>query len=169
MSAGQPTHVVVRLDHRRDAVLAAAGLDHVGVERSLDEEAHVAELARLLFEDADELLADDLALRLRIVDAFEPFEEPLLCLHVHERHVEVPGERLHDLLRLVLAQQAVVDEHARELVADRLVHEECGDRRVDPADSAQSTRSRPTSARMRSTCSSITAAGVHAGGAPATL
>ena len=52
---------------------------------------------------------------------------------MHERHVEVSGERLHDLLRLVLAQQAVVDEHARELIADRLVDEQSGDRRVDAA------------------------------------
>ena len=37
-----------------------------------------------------------------------------------------------------------------------------------PPESPQITRSRPTCARMRSTCSSITAAGVQAGGAPAT-
>ena len=47
--------------------------------------------------------------------------------------MEVAAERLDDLLRLVLAQQAVVDEHARELVADGLVHEECRDGRVDAA------------------------------------
>jgi hypothetical protein len=43
------------------------------------------------------------------------------------------AERLHHLLRLVLAQQPVVDKHARELVADRLVHEQRGDRRIDAA------------------------------------
>ena len=37
-----------------------------------------------------------------------------------------------------------------------------------PPESPQITRSEPTWARIRSTCSSITAAGVHAGGAPAT-
>ena len=47
--------------------------------------------------------------------------------------MEVAAERLHDLRGLVLAQQAVVDEDARELVADRLVHEQRGDRRVDAA------------------------------------
>ena len=50
---------------------------------------------------------------------------------VHERHVEVLPERLHDLCRLVLAQEAVVDEDARQLLADRLVDEERSDRRVD--------------------------------------
>ena len=127
----QAADVVVRLDERGDAVLASARLDDVGVERSLDEEADVAEVARLLLEDADELLADDLALLLRIGDAGEPREEALLRLHVDERDVEVAAERLDDLLGLVLAQQAVVDEDARELVADGLVHEERGDCRVD--------------------------------------
>ena len=43
------------------------------------------------------------------------------------------AERLLDLLGLADAQQTGVDEHARELVADRLVHERGGDRGVDAA------------------------------------
>ena len=55
-------------------------------------------------------------------------------LDVHERDAEVARERLHDLLGLVLAQQeAVVDEDARELVADRLVHQQRRHGRVDAA------------------------------------
>ena len=130
---------------------------------------HVAELARLVLEDADELLADDLPLLLRVGDAGEPREEALLRLHVHERDVEVVAERLDHLLRLALPQQAVVDEDARELVADRLVHEQRRDgasRRRRRARRARA-RARPA-ARIRSTCSSITAAGVQAGAAPAT-
>ena len=38
-----------------------------------------------------------------------------------------------DLLALVLAHQAVVDEHAGELIADRAVHEQRRDRGVDAA------------------------------------
>src|SRR4029079_2367388 len=59
------TDVVMRLDERSDSVLAAAGLDDVGVQGALDEEAHISELSRFFLEDADELLADDLALLLR--------------------------------------------------------------------------------------------------------
>jgi hypothetical protein len=44
--------------------------------------------------------------------------------------MEVTGEGLDHLLGLVLAQQAVIDEHARELIADGLVYEQRGDRRV---------------------------------------
>ena len=132
MSAGQAADVVVALDRLGDAV-GAARLDHVRVERPLHEPLHVAELARLVLEDADELLADPLALLLRIGDAGEPREEALLRLDVDERHVEAVAERLDDLRGLVLAQQAVVDEDARELVADRLVHEQRRDGAVDAA------------------------------------
>ena len=47
--------------------------------------------------------------------------------------MEVVAERLDDLRGLVLPQQAVVDEDAGQLVADRLVDEERRDRRVDAA------------------------------------
>ena len=52
------------------------------------------------------------------------------------------------LVALVLAHQPVVDEHARQPVADRAVHEQGGDRRVDAADSPQITRPAPTWARI---------------------
>ena len=42
-------------------------------------------------------------------------------------------ERLDDALRLFAAEQAVVDEDAGELVADRAVHERGGDGGVDAA------------------------------------
>ena len=77
MSSGSPPTLWCDLIVRGDAVLPAARLDHVRVERPLDEEADVAELARLLLEDADELLADDLPLLLGVGDAGEPREEAL--------------------------------------------------------------------------------------------
>jgi hypothetical protein len=52
---------------------------------------------------------------------------------VDERDVEVALERLDHLRRLVLAQEPVVDEHTRQLVADRLVDEQRRDRGVDAA------------------------------------
>ena len=132
MSAGQPADVVVGLDLRGDADLAAR-LDHVRVERPLDEEADVPEPAGLVLEDPDELLADDPPLLLGLRDPGEPGEEALACVDMDERDVEVRPERLDDLLGLVLAQEAVVDEHAGQLVADRLVHEQRRDRGVDAA------------------------------------
>ena len=104
---------------------------------------------------------------LRLLDAVEQLEEPLLRLDVDERDVEVLAEGLDHLLRLVLAQQAVVDEDARELLADRLVHEQRRHGRVDAARQRAQDALGPTWARIRATCSSITAAGVQAGGASA--
>ena len=78
-------------------------------------------------------LADDLALALGVDDVVERAEEAVARLHVHEVDGELPAERLLHLLGLVEPQQAGVDEHARELVADRLVHERGRDRGVDAA------------------------------------
>ena len=158
---------MVGLDRRRDPV-GAAGLDHVRVEGALDEVGDPPEPLRLLLEDADELLADALPLLLGVLDALEAGEEALDGVDMDERNLEVALEGLDHLRGLVLAEQAVVDEDAGELVADRLVDEQRRDGRVDAArERAQHPRA-PTCARMRSTCSSITAAAVHVGGAPAT-
>ena len=47
--------------------------------------------------------------------------------------MEVAAEGLHHLLGLVRAHEAVIDEHARELIAHGLVDEQRRDRRVHPA------------------------------------
>ena len=87
-------------------------------------------------EHADELATDDLALELRIDDVGEEAEEPLLRVH----HLEVDTGGLDEvalhLLGLALAQQAVVDEHAGQLVADRTLDESGGHRGVDAAGEA---------------------------------
>ena len=51
--------------------------------------------------------------------------------------LQVLREGLHHLLRLVQAQQAVVDENAGELPADRLVDQRRGDRGIDAAGKAE--------------------------------
>ena len=93
-------------------------------------------LARLLLEDADELGADDLALRLGLVLTGERVEEALLGVDVDQLDPELLAERLDDLVGLALSHQAVVDEHAGELVADRPVDEHRRDRRIDAAGEA---------------------------------
>ncbi len=115
---------------------ATARLDHVGVERALDEVLGVVEARGLLLEDADELLADDLPLRLGVRDPGEPVQEALLRVDGDERHLELVPEGGHHLVALVLAHEAVVHEHAGELVPDRPVGEQRGHRRVHPAGQA---------------------------------
>ena len=96
----------------------------------------VLDLRGLLLEDADELLADDLPLRLGVVDAGEPREEAIGRVDVDERDAEPVAEGLDDLARLVLAHHPVVDEDAGEPVADRAVDEQRGGGGVDSAGEA---------------------------------
>ena len=70
------------------------------------------------------------------VDAVERVEEQRLGVDVHERDVVAVAEQRDDLLGLAEPQQAVVDEHAGELLADRLVDQHRGDRGIDAAGQA---------------------------------
>ena len=130
---GQAADVVVRLDGDRRPAGERHALDHVGVERALGQELGAAELLGLLVEHVDEERADGLALGLGVGLAGERGQEALAGIDMHERDVEVAAEQRHDLLGLVQPQQAVVDEDAGELVADRLVDQHGGDRAVDAA------------------------------------
>jgi hypothetical protein len=76
---------------------------------------------------------DRLALGLRVGDAVEALEEALLGVDRDQRDVELVAEGLDDLLALVLAHEAVVDEDAGQLLADRLVDQQRRDARVHAA------------------------------------
>ena len=91
---------------------------------------------RRVLEHVDELGADDLALLLRIGDAGEPRQEARRRVDDDQRQLHPVAEPVLDLGRLLLAQQAVVDEDAGQPVADRLVHQQRRDRRVDAAGQA---------------------------------
>ena len=82
---------------------------------------------------ADELLADRLALRLRLGDAGQRVEEPVPRVDVDQLDAQVAPERLDHLIALALAHQPGVDVDARELVADRPVHQRRGHGGVDAA------------------------------------
>ena len=91
------------------------------------------DLGRDLLEGADELGADDLALGFGVGDAGELGEELLGRVDGDEADAGGGDVVALHLLALALAQQPVVDEHARELVADGAVHERGRDRGVDTA------------------------------------
>ena len=129
---GQTTDVVVALDVRGTG--AAAGLHDVGVERPLNQELDGLTLSASLsdevslggLEHADELPTDDLALGLRVTDAGERFKEPRLGVDDDEADAGGGNVVALDLLGLSLAQETVVDEDARELVADSAMDESRG-------------------------------------------
>ena len=126
---GQPAHVVVALDgHAGDA----QALDAVGIDGALSEPFGVGDLLSLGVEDLHEVAADDLALLLRVSDAFEVLEELLAGIHADDVQSQtVVG--FHDLLELILAQHAVVDEDTREVLADGTVEQGSADAGVHTA------------------------------------
>ena len=127
----EATHVVVRLDldgGRRH--VRRRRLDHVGVERALGEEVDPAQAQRFGLEHSDELAPDDSPLLFRVDHAAERLQEPVGRIDVADVHVEVSVHDREHALRLFLAQQAVVDEHARQLVADGAMNEGRGHRRI---------------------------------------
>jgi hypothetical protein len=130
---GQAADVVVRLDDVRLAGLRARGLDDVGVDRALPQPLHVFDESGLLLEDLDEQASDDLALRLRLVDALERVEIALRRVDADHAHAHVARHRLHHLVAFAEAQETRVDEHARELVADRALEQRGDDRRIHTA------------------------------------
>ena len=91
------------------------------------------QLLRLFLEHFDEEPADRLALPFRIDLALQRADEHVGSVHMDQRQIVVLAEHCDDFCRLVLPHQAVVDEDAGELVADRLVDQDSGHRRVDAA------------------------------------
>ena len=100
-----------------------------------------------VLEHPDELPSDDLALLLGIADPGERVQEAFAGIDDDELHPGRGGEVLLDLLRFALAQKAVVDEDAGELIADRTLHQSGGHRGIDaagqPADDAFVADRRP--------------------------
>ena len=111
---------MVRLD-RRARALEADALDHVRVERPLEEPLDLAlvrfgglELGGLLLEDVDERVPDDLALLFRVVDALQAGEEEVRRVDDGQVHAEVLVEHGVHLRRFVATEHAVIDHDGVE-------------------------------------------------------
>jgi hypothetical protein len=109
------------------------GLDHIRVDGALRQEAHATQLVGLLLEHIDECAADDLALGLGVAHPGERREEARLGIDADYVHSEMLRKGFHHLPRFAKAQQPVIYEYARELIADGAMQERCDYRGVDPA------------------------------------
>ena len=148
----QAADVVVTLDRRRGPAHRHR-FDHVRIQRALREKVEFTQLLRLVVEDVDEGLADDLALLLGVGDAREAIEERGAGIDVMHRQLQLLVA-LHHLARLVEAKQAVVDEDALQPIADGAVDQRRG-HRVDAARQTAHHAAVPTCAWMRSVASSM--------------
>jgi len=141
---GQAPHVVVALDGHGFLALGATAFDHIGVDGALGEEgrAFVAlpacfEFGGLGLENIHKEATDDLALLLGLAHAGQAGEEEVARVHANDARVQFALEHLHDMIALVQAQEAVVHEHAGELVANGAVNQGGGNRGVHAAGEAQ--------------------------------
>ncbi len=113
---------------------AGTALDHVRVQGPLDQEPGLPPLASGDgLEHPDELLPDDLALLFGIGDAGQAPQEELRLIRMDEGNLEVMAERLDDVFGLPRPHQPGIDEHAREVLPDGLVHQERGHAGIHPA------------------------------------
>ena len=127
----QAAHVVVRLDLVPGFGIGGLRLDHVGIERSLNEKLDAFEFVRLFFKDRDELVPDADALLFGILDAGEFAQEAFARVDAHYVEMEHVAEGGDDAVAFVRAQETCIDEHAGELRADRAGHERRGHRGID--------------------------------------
>lgn len=134
---GEAAHVVVGFDHMGAAGFGGGGFDHVRINRALGEPVSVLQFGGFGVEDVDEGVADDFALLLWVGFAGQAGEEVIFGVDAEDAHAHVIGEHFHHLVAFAVAQQAVVDEHAGELVADGFVQQRGDHGGVDAAGEAE--------------------------------
>ncbi len=88
---GQSAHVMVRLDDVRLTELARRRLNDVRIDGPLRQPSHIRDGMRLLIEDVDERISDDLAFRLGLILAAQLVEEFRLRIHADEIQVQRVG------------------------------------------------------------------------------
>ena len=98
-------------------------LDHIWIQRSLGQVIKRTQSLALLLEDTDEFGADDLSLLLRIGDVLQLADETLPGIDVFHMDIEFPIKEIHQKFGLPFAHEALVDEHAGELITDGLLQQ----------------------------------------------
>ena len=116
----QAAHVVVGLDGGRGAAHRDR-FNHVGVERALHQELHLAQLVGLLLKDADEEVADAPALFFRVLDAAQLLQEGGGGIHAHHCQTQAFAHQRERGGELIAAQQAVVHKDAGQALPQRTI------------------------------------------------
>ena len=80
---GKAAHVMMSLDSGRVPVVRGFTFDDIRIQGSLGQKLGVAQLRGDFLKNADEFLADGLALGFRVGDSFQPGQEPLGGIDVH--------------------------------------------------------------------------------------
>ncbi len=130
---GQSAHVVVRFDRDRRAAGKRHAFDDIGVKCALGQEFCAFDPVGVFLKDVDEQPADDLAFGFGVAHAVKFAKEQVGLVRVDQRNVVIVAKHRDDLVGLVLAQQPVINKDASQVVANRLVDQNGGDRAVNAA------------------------------------
>ena len=96
----------------------AVGFQNIGIDGALSQEGDALLLSGFLFENSDELGADDLALLFGLGDSGEFIQKAVHGVDVDQICVHLISEDLYDLLGLALSQKTVIYVDADEILAD---------------------------------------------------
>ena len=137
----QAADVVVALDD--GGLTARTALDDIGVNGTLCKEIDLADLLRLFLKDADELLADDLALALRLGDTGQLCKVAVTGVHADEVDVKAVGvagaEDGADLFLLILRSRPWSTKTQVSCLPMALASMAASTEESTPPDRAQST------------------------------
>ena len=126
----ETTDIMVRLDGGAGS-LVRDGLNHIGIQRALEEKVARSGLLNdtggLLLEHLNEGGTDDFALLLGVFDVLEQAKEPILGINALEVDATVTTETLENIDGLILAKASIVDQDGMETITNGLVHKDGGD------------------------------------------
>ena len=105
-----------------------SGFNDVRIKRSLPEKAKPTQFLGALLENMDERAADDFALLFRIGDARKSIEEDIRGIDKIEWQMQLVPKPFLNLVGLFVTQQPVVDEDARQTIANGAMNQHCGNR-----------------------------------------
>ena len=138
----ESSDIVVGLDHGGGISSDGDALDDIWVERSLGEELEIGafssgEFLGSLFENANELCADDFAFTLWRSDSAQFGEEASGGVNRLEADLEIVAEETLDGGGFIGAEEAIIDEDTGELVANCAVEQSRSDATIDAAAKAE--------------------------------
>ena len=108
-------------------------LKNIRPDGSLCQEFHTVKLSGFFGKDIDKFFANNVSLLLRIGNTCELVKETIHRVNIDQICIHLVPEDLDDLLRLALAQKAMIDMHANELLADRLDQKRGDNRGINTA------------------------------------
>ena len=117
----QTSYVVVRLDGCR-RTLHGYRLNHVGIDSALCKPFRALKFLSFLVEDFDEVAADNFALLFRISHPCKICVEAFRCVYAYyvKPHTLILSKYI---LKLIGAEQTVVDEDTLQVMADSLIEQ----------------------------------------------